>query len=140
MRQPRKVLVIGSTLLLALAWAAAGAAEELDQQAAQTGSVVFRSHCAACHGEQARGDGEIAQYLTPKPANLRQIMKRRNATEFPVETVMQIIDGREKVAGHGRSEMPVWGDAFLVADGGATPEQAKRKIRTLAHYLWSIQD
>jgi mono/diheme cytochrome c family protein len=113
--------------------------EELDRQAASVGANVFRSHCAACHGEGAKGDGEIAQYLTPKPANLTEIMQRRSTEEFPVAVVMDIIDGRQKISGHGRSEMPVWGDAFLVADGGATPEQAKRKIRALAHYLWSIQ-
>lgn len=133
-------LILGS-VLLTLAWvAAAGAAEQFDPQAARLGADVFRSHCASCHGENAKGDGEVAQYLDPKPADLTLIMKRRKTSEFPLETVVNIIDGRVKVAGHGRSEMPVWGDAFLVADGGLDSDQVQKKIRTLAQYLWSIQE
>jgi mono/diheme cytochrome c family protein len=125
---------------LAAVAVAIGAQEpaEIDRSAAAVGSSLFRSYCASCHGNAAVGDGPVAEYLKVKPADLTGIASR-NGGSFPFALVMKIIDGRETVKGHGHGEMPVWGDAFQIAGGGATEEQAKRKIEQLAHYLWSIQ-
>jgi hypothetical protein len=35
--------------------------------------------------------------------------------------------------------MPAWGDAFEKSSGGLTEEAVKRRIDSLAHFLWSIQ-
>jgi len=35
------------------------------------GAAVFRTHCAACHGSDGRGDGPAAAGLDPPPADLR---------------------------------------------------------------------
>ena len=35
--------------------------------------------------------------------------------------------------------MPVWGDAFQVTETGHTEEEVQKRIRGLAHFLWSIQ-
>ncbi len=70
---------------------------------------------------------------------------KRNDGGFPVQRIHRVIDGREKVPGHG-SEMPVWGDAFQRADALDTQppaereRQVERKIDSLVHYLWSIQE
>jgi mono/diheme cytochrome c family protein len=40
-----------------------------DQESLQNGSAIFQGQCAACHGEQGRGDGPAAKGLNPKPAN-----------------------------------------------------------------------
>ncbi|MEX0830933.1 MAG: cytochrome c [Nitrospirales bacterium] len=37
---------------------------------AEKGKEVFRTHCLNCHGSQGRGDGPVADQLTPRPANL----------------------------------------------------------------------
>lgn len=40
----------------------------------RTGSVLYRSHCAVCHGEQGRGDGPAAAGMNPRPADLRRAL------------------------------------------------------------------
>jgi len=109
-----------------------------DRAGAAVGSSLFRSYCSSCHGTTAVGDGPVAEHLKVKPADLTSIAARRGG-EFPFQNVVQIIDGRKQVKGHGHGEMPVWGDAFKVASGGASEEQAQKKIEQLAHYLWTIQ-
>jgi cytochrome c oxidase cbb3-type subunit 3 len=34
------------------------------------GAAVYRSECAACHGEEGKGDGSAAAALTPRPPDL----------------------------------------------------------------------
>jgi len=42
--------------------------------------MLFNGNCAICHGMTGRGDGPIAAYYTPKPANFtrQQTSGRRN--------------------------------------------------------------
>lgn len=101
------------------------------------GKHAFRAYCASCHGQEARGGGPVAEYLLVAPADLTQISARHEGT-FPTELVFKIIDGREKVRGHGNSEMPIWGDAFQ--KGGASEEEAQKRITALVHFLESIQE
>jgi high-affinity iron transporter len=37
---------------------------------AEKGADVYRTYCLNCHGAQGRGDGPVADQLTPRPANL----------------------------------------------------------------------
>ncbi len=30
---------------------------------------IYLEHCAACHGEKGRGDGPLAEFVTPRPAD-----------------------------------------------------------------------
>jgi hypothetical protein len=46
-----------------------------------------------------------------RPANLTENLKRNKGT-FPRDLVFRVIDGRERVPGHGGPDMPAWGDAF----------------------------
>ncbi len=128
--------------------AALGSAESEEESPgflASKGRVTFRTYCASCHGREADGSGNIAQYLTVKPADLTRISERRDG-EFPLEWVRTVIDGREPVKGHGSGEMPVWGDVFQSSVSTAEAaldetgeERAERKVRELAYYLRSIQ-
>lgn len=110
-----------------------------DESAVAVGRATFRSYCASCHGPEAHGDGPVADYLKVKPADLT-LIAQRNKGEFPFEMVTKIIDGREKVAGHGSPDMPVWGEAFRQTRGGEDEAAVKTKIEQLAHFLWSIQE
>jgi mono/diheme cytochrome c family protein len=105
---------------------------------AGSGSGLFINYCASCHGPQAKGNGPMAEVLKIKPADLTTIAKR-NGGKFPSDIVFRAIDGRNPVKGHGGQDMPVWGNAFLRAEGGATPEVIRTRIDSLVLYLESIQ-
>lgn len=104
------------------------------------GKATFNRYCRTCHGEDARGDGPVAEYLRERPADLTKL-SAKNQGVFPFERVTQAIDGRRDVGVHGPREMPVWGDA-LRSGSGEPGEDAmvKRKIEELAYYLKSIQE
>jgi mono/diheme cytochrome c family protein len=107
-----------------------------DVGAAAAGEQSYRTYCAACHGKTAKGDGPLAKDLKVPPANLTQIAKRHNG-EYPFDMVVQTIDGRKPVPGHGTQEMPAWGQAFRTTDNEA---QAMERMKQLAHFLWSVQE
>ena len=40
------------------------------QATLEKGAAVYAANCAACHGEEGRGDGEAGRDLSPPPGNL----------------------------------------------------------------------
>ena len=102
-----------------------------------SGSALYVNYCGSCHGPQAKGDGPMASVLRIKPADLTTIAKRSGG-KFPSETVFRSIDGRNPAMGHG-GNMPVWGDTFLRAQGGASPDVVRARIDALVRYLETIQ-
>ena len=141
------LLVAGAMILSG--FGPAESEEEGEQQAlgfmAAKGRVTYRTYCASCHGRDARGDGNLAQYLTVEPADLTRIAERRGG-DFPRDEIAATIDGRATgTKGHGTREMPVWGDVFqspLSADAGPTEEpeeRAQRKVAELVYFLETIQ-
>jgi mono/diheme cytochrome c family protein len=73
-----------------------------------------------------------------RPADLTEIAKR-NKGVYPADEVFRIIDGRRPVRGHGGPDMPVWGDVFARAAGGADPAVVESRIKALVAYLETIQ-
>ena len=133
---------LASGLLLA-AWsmtlAPQLAAEEPESAAqAKVGAHTFREYCRSCHGAEAKGDGPVGKYLSPKPADLT-LIRARNRGEFPFDEVYAAIASGKAVKGHGSSEMPVWGSAFREVRGGQSEESVAERIRQLVHYVQSIQ-
>jgi mono/diheme cytochrome c family protein len=131
-----------STALLAVACIGISAAASA--QHATIGAIEFRMSCAVCHGEHARGDGPLAKLLTVKTADLTQLAKRNNG-QFPLERVVETIDGRTAVSGHGTREMPVWGTRYEAEVGReygpyGSETVVKTRILELVHYLQSIQE
>ena len=102
------------------------------------GSYLFRTYCAACHGTSARGDGPLAASMRRRPPNLTEISRRNNNT-YPGDLVFQIVDGREKVRGHGGPDMPVWGDAFRRSVEGESDEAVRTRIQALVSFLQTLQ-
>lgn len=103
-----------------------------------TGSQLFRTYCASCHGTTGRGNGPLADQLRRMPPDLTQFT-RRNGGMFPSERVYRIIDGRD-VPTHGDREMPVWGDAFRAVSGGSSAAAVKARIDAIVRYLEGIQE
>jgi mono/diheme cytochrome c family protein len=139
------LVALGVLLLAGLpATAPAQQDRESDGFAVFSGRITFQRYCASCHGSEALGDGNVAQYLKVQPADLTQLGSKYGG-EFPSETIYEYIDGRQDVRGHGTREMPVWGDVFQssLADPQAAnedgEERADRIIHQLVMYLESIQ-
>jgi len=125
------------TLALAL-WAGPGAAQD-----PVAGADLYVRYCAACHGMEARGDGEMAAILTVLPADLTQLSSG-NGGVFPVANVARQIDGRDPILAHG-GVMPLFGDFFEGQDT-AIPSEAGQPILTsrpvvdLIAFLEAIQE
>jgi mono/diheme cytochrome c family protein len=67
------------------------------------GRELFGRHgCAVCHGEQGHGDGEIADQLTPKPRDFRQVSAYRQGSR-PAEVARTI-----EIGVAGGSTMPAY--------------------------------
>jgi len=89
------------TLLCILALAA------VPVSADEAGEALYMSYCASCHGASATGDGPMAALLSVPVADLTTLAAR-NQGMFPLVPVVQLVDGRRTLRGHG-GPMPVFG-------------------------------
>ena len=144
MRQGRMgVAVLGAAFAMAVGPVSAHA-----QQAKSIGKVEFETNCAICHGTTGKGDGQLADFLAKRPADLTTISKRYNGS-FPFNVVYEIIDGRQEIGGHGTREMPIWGSAYSqegwakmygLESSEAAESYVRGKIVALIGYIQSIQN
>ncbi|MBY6203075.1 cytochrome c [Maritalea mobilis] len=109
----------------------------------EAGMLEYQRACASCHGIAAQGNGPLAEFMTVPVPDLTQI-SLNNDGEFPMLQVIQIIDGRTGVRGHGYP-MPVWGDRFsteLAPEIGEYGAEliVRGRILALATHLESIQE
>lgn len=138
-------------LRVILALAAASALGALGQSTAQdkqgkgdkplpvtfslTGSEMYKTWCASCHGITGKGDGPASTELKRHPSDLTELAKN-NGGKFPTERVRSYIEGAAIVPSHGSREMPVWGTFFRqIGDDKAVTY----RIVTLANYVESVQ-
>lgn len=59
---------IGAMIMLSLLWP--GTAIAAGNGDSEKGKDLFRESCQHCHGFTGKGDGEMADYLEPRPSNL----------------------------------------------------------------------
>ena len=103
---------------------------------ATSGSEMFNSYCAPCHGKNARGNGPAATSLKNPPANLTELSLKNNG-KFPAEHVTATL--KSGVSGaHGSSDMPVWGPLFSQVSGRDNA-LVQMRISNLIRYLESLQ-
>ena len=101
------------------------------------GPDLFKAHCAACHGADARGNGPVATALKTKPANLTVLAKNNNGM-FPAERVQKFVSGDDpSLSSHGSREMPVWGPIFHQIEDDR--DLGNVRLQNLVKYLESIQ-
>ncbi len=139
-RSWRVVAAAGLLAALITLPVAFAAPEDVHEEAAltKTGGKVFHGYCTSCHGEDARGGGPLVPVLRVAPVDLTLIAERSGGA-FPLDEVVEKIDGRRPMRGGGRSEMPAWSKIFHAAEGGRGEEPVRQKFVALAHFLRSIQ-
>jgi mono/diheme cytochrome c family protein len=132
-------VICGAALALGTVVASGQELPSPPAQQSYSGSNLFKTYCAACHGTSARGDGPLAANMKKPPPDLTQFAARNGGT-FPSALVAQIIDGRQPVTGHGGPDMPVWGDAFKASRLGSSEESVQARIKALVEYLERLQE
>lgn len=93
----RGAAVVGGGLLLIavnvfLGEAAGGAEGRVNPEA---GKKIYLESCQNCHGPTGKGDGDMAAYLTPPPANLTA---RATQEKTDVQLRKIILEGRPGTA------------------------------------------
>ncbi|MGC9368304.1 MAG: c-type cytochrome [Paracoccaceae bacterium] len=132
--------VSAGTVVFALTAAAPALAQD-----AGPGAEIYAERCAVCHGEGGQGDGLVGELFAKKPSDLTLLAKNNNGA-FPFSEVYQAIDGRREITGHGRSEMPIWGEFFMdsaISDPRINEKDARMltqaRILSVVYFLQSIQ-
>jgi high-affinity iron transporter len=78
--KPTRILVavIASAVVALLLAPPAGAAD------LENGKKIYTESCARCHGAEGKGDGAMATYLDPKPANFtdKELMGQRTDAQL----------------------------------------------------------
>jgi mono/diheme cytochrome c family protein len=105
-----------------------------------SGGELFERYCAACHGNEARGDGPVAGSLNKRVPDLTRLAQEAGG-EFPAARVRDTIDGRAMVLAHGTRQMPVWGYEFWVEEGAdiVAEDSSSEIIARLVAYIESLQ-
>lgn len=107
-------------------------------KAVDQGERLFRTHCASCHGVDARGNGPVASQMRLRPADLTKFAIG-NGGVFPADRLREIIDGRH-VTSHGERDMPIWGDVFRYRGGEGDKRSITERIDAIVRYLAGIQE
>ncbi len=101
-------------------------------------------HCAACHGDDGKGNGPYAGVVDAPIPDIT-ILARKNGGDFPFESVRAFIDGRQTAKAHDYG-MPSMGHFYRVAAGEAyfdipyEPETyVADRVQALTKYLSRIQ-
>jgi mono/diheme cytochrome c family protein len=134
-------LALSAALLVGSVCAAQGTHQEKVKPAPLIDSIqgpdLYKAYCASCHGAGAKGDGVMTASLKVKPSDLTRIAARNGGT-FPLMRIERIISGEElPPAGHGSSQMPVWGPIFSHVE--RDQDLGRVRIDNLARYLRDIQ-
>ena len=136
----RWAAAVGLVVGLSAGFATTSFAEE--SSAVKQGKEEYMAHCASCHGATGEGDGPVAGSLKNKPPNLTFLQQQETGGAFPMQRVMEIIQGNKdydkNFRTHGPADMPVWGNVFY-QEAGERSSVAKARIRNLVDYIESIQ-
>ncbi len=126
---------------LAIGLSLACGAQALAQQPLiiQEGEDDYRWHCVACHGQDGRGRGPMAEILAIPPSDLTRIA-RRSGGAFPFWKVYGTISGERSLIAHQSFQMPGFWDRFQGDENKPGFLPAHLRILLLTHYLESIQE
>jgi mono/diheme cytochrome c family protein len=107
------------------------------------GRQIYRLFCVGCHGDDGRGNGEVAVAFAIPVGDLT-LIARNNGGEFPAAEVSAAIAGTSEVSGHKAFAMQPWAKMFAeeferFATEMAVNQLVSRRIDHIVAYLESIQ-
>lgn len=102
------------------------------------GAEDYKENCAACHGTDAKGGGDLGQKLFKKPVDLTRLAEL-NGGPFPFRRVFDAIAGDVSIEGHDTMHMPKYAERMKGEDFEPGYNRAHLRILELTHYLESIQ-
>jgi mono/diheme cytochrome c family protein len=98
---------------------------------------MFKSYCAVCHGEDAKGNGPAASGMKVPPTDLTTLAQK-NGGKYPYLHVSSVVRGEADLPAHGNKDMPVWGPLFFRLSQGHEAE-VQQRIANLNEYIESVQ-
>jgi mono/diheme cytochrome c family protein len=144
---PGKIILLGA---LALAGAGMCVAQEKPAEAKPevkkvpirhtspaSGKEMYESYCAACHGQDGKGNGPAAPAMKVAPSDLTTLSKRHDG-KFPSSYLSGVLRFGTDVTAHGSADMPVWGTLFRSLDK-YHDAMVQLRISNLLNYIESIQ-
>jgi len=134
-----KVAAFAAILLSVLRPAATAEEERTRKAVLDIDREEFQESCAACHGADASGRGELANKLMKRPKDLTMIAEENGGT-FPFWRVFDIIAGDTKVEDHDTSQMPLFSKRMRGQESAGIFPPAPLRVLALTHYLESIQE
>jgi mono/diheme cytochrome c family protein len=102
-----------------------------------SGAELYKRHCAACHGNDLKGNGPAPPPFKDFPPDLTT-MAQRHGGKFPEAYVMDVLRNGVTVPAHGLAEMPIWGLDFRASEG-LNAAQVTSRITELTNYIRSRQ-
>ena len=102
-----------------------------------SGAQLYAQHCAACHGNDLKGNVPAPYPFTERSPDLTTLA-RRHGGKFPDEYVLDVLRNGVMIPAHGPPEMPNWGEDFR-ADERLNESQVAERITNLKNYIKSLQ-
>ena len=107
--------------------------EPIASSQSESGAQLYKNYCAACHGVEGKGNGQVARFLKGPPADLSALTQRNNGT-YPADRVAATLRNGTDIAVHGTSDMPIWGPVFQ----SPGKDVAQTRIHKLTEFVGSF--
>jgi mono/diheme cytochrome c family protein len=102
-----------------------------------SGKQLFKQNCAACHGNDLKGNGPAPPPFKDVPPDLT-LLARSHGGKFPEKYVEDVLRNGVVLPAHGPAEMPAWGTDFRARDK-MDSAQVNQRISNLVNYIKSLQ-
>jgi mono/diheme cytochrome c family protein len=108
------------------------------QTSPTSGSQMYSTYCAVCHGADGKGNGPAAAALKTPAPDLTMLSKR-NGGAYPESHVVTVLQMGAEDPAHGTAEMPIWGDLMKTLSPQNSAVVVHQRIANLSDYLKKMQ-
>lgn len=105
--------------------------------APNSGTQMYDSYCAVCHGKDGKGSGPAASAMKTPPIDLT-LLAKKDGGKYPAAHVAAVIRGQAGTPSHGSEDMPVWGPLFS-SISQRHPAQVQQRVANLVAYIDTLQ-